>query len=56
MFNKLLVTFLALAYCITETRYFGSNWTPQSPEEVIADGIALVLICIALGMKIDEKE
>jgi len=45
MHIKLL--FIAGAYAIFETTYFGWNWSPHSDAEVIADGIAFLLLAIA---------
>jgi hypothetical protein len=38
---------LALAFYITENRFFGWNATPQTPEELICDGIVFALVAIA---------
>ena len=42
MSNRLCVLFFAVMFWLLETRYFGWNWSPQSPEEVICDGIVLI--------------
>lgn len=44
MSQSVWLLILATVYWVLENRYFGWNWSPQSPEEVIADGI-VVLLC-----------
>jgi hypothetical protein len=38
----------AQAFCFAETWYFGWNWTPQSPGEVICDALSLLLTLVGL--------
>ena len=38
---------IAIAFGLFETAYFGWNWAPKSDAEVMADGIALVLLALA---------
>jgi hypothetical protein len=40
---------LATAFGLYETAYFGWNVLPGSPQELICDGITLVLTAIALA-------
>lgn len=42
------IYFLALCFGLYETSYFGWNWTPGSPSELICDGITLVLFALAI--------
>lgn len=46
---------IALLYAVGLNSYFGGNFLPQSPEEVIADGILALILCIALIANIIEK-
>lgn len=50
---KWQVFWLSVLFWIVETNYFGWNFTPQSSEEVICDGI--VLLIAALSFK-EKKE
>lgn len=43
-----IILTLAFLYCTTETIYFGSNFWPYSPPEVLADGIAAILLAIGI--------
>jgi hypothetical protein len=38
---------VAVAFTGLEKAYSGWNRTPQSPEEVIADGLALLMLIVA---------
>lgn len=40
---------IAGIYWLSETAYFGWNWSPQSSAEVVADGIAMILLALAIG-------
>lgn len=42
---------MAIGFGWAETAYFGWNFLPQSPEEVIADGITLLLAALAVLRK-----
>jgi hypothetical protein len=37
-----------ISYGIVETRFFGWNFQPKTSEELICDGISLILTCMAL--------
>jgi len=39
---------LSLLFWYSETKYFGWNALPQSPEEVICDGIAILIGALSL--------
>ena len=39
---------VAMLYAWVMNDYFGNNWKPGSPEEVIADGIVCILLAMAL--------
>lgn len=41
------VLFMALAFSVIETAYFGWNLTPQSDAEMICDGIAGVIFALS---------
>lgn len=45
-----IICISALVYCFEETQFFGSHWKPTTPEEVIADGLALVILAIGMSM------
>lgn len=40
---------LAIVFEIASNAHFGWNWTPQSDAELICDGIALVLVVVAVA-------
>jgi len=42
------ILLIAIVFGLVETAYFGGNWSPQSTGEVIADGIACLLLALAL--------
>ena len=44
---KWQVFLLSFLFWIVETNYFGWNVTPQSPEEVICDGIVLLIAALS---------
>ena len=44
----LWIFFLGLVYGVSLNRYFGWNWRPQSAEEVIADGIFVLIMSLAM--------
>lgn len=46
---------LAMFFGIVETRYFGWNLFPQSPAEVICDGIVCLLMALALVCRLDVR-
>lgn len=54
----LIVIGFAFIFAVVETRYFGSSgFWPESPEEVIADGISLLISAIGfLILTIEEKK
>lgn len=45
----LLICALAVFYATVETSFFGSSFWPESPAEVIADGIATIICAIGLA-------
>ena len=53
--KKFIVLGFFIVYAVRETDFFGWNLTPQSPEELICDGIALILCSIFLSM-LERKE
>lgn len=44
----LLIFICGVSFWVMENRYFGWNWTPQSAEEVIADGIVVLILAISI--------
>lgn len=42
------ILFLAVVFWVMENSYFGWNWKPQSDAELLADGIVLVLLALAI--------
>jgi hypothetical protein len=38
---------IGIAYWLLETKNFGWNWSPQSPEEIICDGIVAAIMAMA---------
>ncbi len=42
------VLFVGLFFWYEETKYFGWNALPGSPAEVICDGIALLILALAI--------
>jgi len=49
--KKVFILVLAAAYGLLETAYFGWHATPSCPEELICDGIVVVLCAIAVVIK-----
>ena len=54
MSNYKVVFLIALFYAFFETAYFGWNAIPQSPEEVICDGIAFAILAMGFMTKAQE--
>lgn len=48
MSNSAWILVLATIYWFIETEYFGWNIAPQSPHEVIADGIVVLLCAMSM--------
>ena len=46
-----LIWIIAVFFGFAETAYFGWNTLPNSPEELICDGITLILMVLALKYK-----
>jgi len=42
------IFFISIVFWIIETNYFGWNTGPNSPEEVICDGIFTILVALAV--------
>jgi hypothetical protein len=42
------IFFLAIAFWIEENNYFGWNMIPASQAELIADGIVILIVAIAM--------
>lgn len=45
---KKLMWLIAVLWFLTENQFFGWNLTPQSANELLADGIAYILISLAV--------
>jgi len=39
---------MAFAFAVWENMYFGHNWFPASDAELMADGLVLVLVALAI--------
>ena len=35
---------LAVIFCFLETKYFGNNWLPNTPQEFLCDLVSLILL------------
>ena len=46
---------IAIWWWLTETAYFGWNATPQSSAELIADGVALLMLLVSLLIRAVEE-
>lgn len=42
---------VAIWFWLIETRYFGWNFAPASPAEVICDGIVLAIVALGIASK-----
>jgi len=42
------ILFISIIFWLLETSYFGWNWSPQSPSEVVCDGIVAILVSLAV--------
>ena len=58
-----LIQVLGLMFLVLATNYFGNNFLPSSSEEIIADGIGMLICAIglavgafAVGKKHNNKE
>lgn len=47
MKNSTALSLLAMFYAISETWHYGWHWSWKSDAEVIADGIALLIMALA---------
>lgn len=47
-FTKCCAWIVVLEYFLKQNHYFGWNRYPQSDAEVLADGITLILVALAL--------
>jgi len=45
-----LIWALGFVFLIVETHYFGSNFWPSSSEEIIADGIGVLICTIGIAV------
>lgn len=51
----IIIFVVGFIYGVVETRYFGSHFLPKSPEEIIADGLALVILAIVFSQTARDK-
>jgi len=42
------ISIMAFAFAVWENMYFGHNWFPASDAELMADGLVLVLVALAI--------
>ena len=47
---------IGFIFAVTETIYFGSNWLPESKEEVACDIIAAAICLYGLGLLMFGKD
>lgn len=41
--------FIAAVFWVSQNRYYGWHWMPQSDGELIADGIVMLLLALAIA-------
>ena len=41
--------FVAVVFWVHANQYFGWNWSPKSAEEVLADGIVMLLLALSIS-------
>lgn len=51
MTRRAWLFFIALWFWLIETHHFGWNMAPQSDAEMICDGIAMLLLSIAISYR-----
>jgi len=54
--NKYIVAGFAVFFAVKVVSFFGWSLQSQSPDEVICDGIVLVLVSIAISMCHKEEK
>jgi hypothetical protein len=53
---RLWIIAISIFYSISETVYFGNHFFPSCHEEMICDGIGLLMLCIGLAVPAKIKE
>jgi hypothetical protein len=53
---RFTIILISIFYGVIETTYFGSHFLPSCHEEVICDGIGLLMLCIGLAVPAKIKE
>jgi hypothetical protein len=48
MMSSLMIWIAAILFGLSETAYFGWNWSPKSDAEMVCDGITMILAALAL--------
>jgi len=46
--RALIICGLAIVFAVIETRFFGWNFAPASDAEVLADGMAVILLAMSV--------
>ncbi|MDA3854229.1 MAG: hypothetical protein PF444_08320 [Bacteroidales bacterium] len=49
------IFFIAIAFSLVETDYFGWNFMPRSDAEIICDGIVMIMLAMAFLVR-NNKE
>lgn len=50
MISGLVILAFAIVYAIVGNNFFGNNWSPQSAEEVLFDGIGILIASIGVAL------
>lgn len=45
-----IIILLSLVFSLVETHHFGNNLFPQSDSEILADGMACIILAIGLAV------
>jgi hypothetical protein len=45
-----IIVLLGMIYTHVATRFFGSHFLPATPEEVITDGIGVIILSIGMAV------
>ena len=53
---RLMMLILAVTFWWQETAYFGWNFRPESPEELICDGIVSLMLTVLLATWVPRTE
>lgn len=56
LMNAFILFAIATFYAWWSSRFFGHNVVPQSPTEVVTDGIVLIICALGLVARAVEKQ